>query len=54
MAKKNDFMRQAAAFLGRKGGRAAAKILTEKQRLERARKAGQASGAARAKKGAKR
>jgi integrase len=48
MGKKNDLIRQALSVLGSAGGRASAKALTKKQRLERAKKAGRASAKARA------
>jgi hypothetical protein len=49
----NEELSRYLAKLGAKGGRAAAQRLTKEQRIERARKAGQASQA-KAKKGRKR
>jgi hypothetical protein len=49
----NEELSRYLAKLGAKGGRAAAQRLTKQQRIERARKAGQASQA-KAKKGRKR
>ena len=49
MSKKQDILREVMTELARKGGKAAAKKLTKQQRIERARKAGTASGRARRK-----
>ncbi len=42
MSRKDDMLRQAMSEMGRRGGLAAAKKMTAKQRTERARKAGKA------------
>jgi hypothetical protein len=42
LSRKDDMLRQAMSEMGRRGGLAAAKKMTAKQRTERARKAGKA------------
>lgn len=48
---EKKLLAQVMTKIARKGGKAAAAALTPKQRVERARKAGKASGKARVKKG---
>ena len=42
MSTKDDMLRRAMSEMGRKGGKTAAKNMTQKERTERARKAGKA------------
>ena len=47
--REKDAIRKAASLIGRRGGKRCLETMTSEQRRERARKAGQASGKARAK-----